>query len=128
MTELEKAKGHLFKEVDIDKLIKEAYEDMYRHADYIEALTQNGRAAFEEKVTMDDMIFEAEIFMYILNTILNRLPLNRHTLPQFVGALNAVAMFLSGSMDKKQQSLSQGVKLALGRVFIAVSNERKKEE
>ena len=99
MTEIEKAKGNLFKEVDIDKLIKEACEDIDRHADYLEALAQKGRAAFNEKVTNDDMIFEAEIFMYILNTILNRLPLNGHTLPQFVGAMNAVALFLSGRMD-----------------------------
>ena len=128
MTEIEKAKGNLFKEVDIDKLIKEACEDIDRHADYIEALAQKGRAAFNEKVTNDDVIFEAEIFMYILNTILNRLPLNGHTLPQFVGALNAVALFLSGMMEKDQQSLSQGIKLALSRAFIGVSHTRKKEE
>lgn len=128
MTEIEKAKGNLFKEVDIDKLIKEACEDIDRHADYLEALAQKGRAAFNEKVTNDDMIFEAEIFMYILNTILNRLPLNGHTLPQFVGAMNAVALFLSGRMEKDQQSLSQGIKLALSRVFIGVSHTRKKEE
>lgn len=128
MTELEKAKENLFKEVDINKLVEEAFEAIDNHTDFLHALKRKGRAAFDEKVTMDDMIFEAQTFMYVINTVLNRLPLNGHTLPQLVGTLNAIALFLSGSLDKSQKSLSEGVKLAICRGYISVAHERIKEE
>lgn len=128
MTELEKARNNLFKEIDINKLIEDAGEAIENHADYLSALKRKGFTAFGEKVTIDDMLFESDTFLYVLNTILNRLPLNGHTLPQFVDTLNAMATFLSGSLDERQKSLSQSIQRMLGNRFLSVGVERIKEE
>ena len=126
MTELEKARSNLFKEIDLNKLVEEAGEACDNHADYLQALKRKGRAAFDKKVSMDDMIFEAETFM--LNVVMNRLPLNGHTLQQFVGTLNAMATFLSGTLDDNQKAFAEAVKRAISVSFLSVGVERIKEE
>lgn len=128
MTELEKARKNLFKEVDLNKLVEEAGEEMERHADYLQALKRKGRAAFDKKVSVDDMIFEATTFMFVLNVVMNRLPLNGHTLQQFVGTLNAMATFLTGTLDDNQKTFAEAVKRAISVSFLGVGVERIKEE
>lgn len=127
MTELEKARSNLFKEIDLNKLVEEAGEACDNHADYLQALKRKGRAAFDRKVRMDDMIFEAETFMFVLNVVMNRLPLNGHTLQQFVGTLNAMATFLSGTLDDNQKAYAEAVKRAISGSFLSVGVERIKE-
>lgn len=127
MTELEKARSNLFKEIDLNKLVEEAGEACDNHADYLYALKRKGRAAFDKKVSMDDMIFEAETFMFVLNVVMNRLPLNGHTLQQFVGTLNAMATFLFGTLDDSQKAYAEVVKRAISGSFLSVGVERIKE-
>ena len=128
MTELEKARNNLFKEVDLNKLVEEASEAFDNHADYLQALKRKGHAAFNKKVSMDDMVFEAETFLFVLNVVMNRLPLNGHTLQQFVGTLNAMATFLSGTLDDNQKAFAEAVKRAISISFLSVGVERVKEE
>ena len=76
---------------------------------------------------MEDMILEAETFMFVLNVVMNRLPLNGHTLQQFVGTLNAMATFLSGTLDENQKAYAEAVKRAISVSFLSVGVERIKE-
>ena len=76
---------------------------------------------------MDDMIFEAETFLFVLNVVMNRLPLNGHTLQQFVGTLTAMATFLSGTLDENQKAYAEAVKRAISVSFLSVGVERIKE-
>lgn len=127
MTELEKARSNLFKEIDLNKLVEEASEACDNHADYLQDLKRKGHAAFDKKVSVEDMIFEATTFMFVLNVVMNRLPLNVHTLQQFVGTLNAMATFLSGTLDDNQKAYAEAVKRAISGSFLSVGVERIKE-
>ena len=128
MSELEKAKNNLFNDIDHGKLVVELREDIERHQDYIDSLTKKGFFYFVKEMTPRDVVYEAEMFLYTINAILNCLPLQMRVLPLYVGALDTISKLLSGKLDKEHKAHAAKICRMLSEEFIAVSEVRERND
>ena len=128
MNELEKAKNNLFNDIDFGKLIVELKEEIELHQVYVATMAKKGFHSFAMEAKYQDVFYEAEMVMYTINAILNSLPLDGNTLPQYVAALNMTHKLFSGNLDDKQKVLVGGIYRFLSECFIGVAHKRKQKE